>query len=76
VLPVERSLKRLGFLPSRPGTYKLVVSWSPYTTQYSSCDEVPHLEAAGSRDEPFVTVTSAPIEIRIAGESTPESQAK
>jgi hypothetical protein len=76
VVPVERSLKHLGLLPSRPGTYKLVVSWSPYTTQDSSCDEVPHFDAAGSREEPFVTVTSAPIEIRIAGESTPESQAK
>jgi hypothetical protein len=68
VIPLERSLKHLGLLPTRPGTYKVVVSWSPYTTQYSSCDDVPRFDAAAPREQPFVTVTSAPLTIHITGE--------
>jgi hypothetical protein len=66
---LEMSLGRLGLLPRKPGTYKIVVRWSPYTTQYSSCEEVPRWRPDAPQEKPFVTVTSTPVTIHIAGEA-------
>jgi hypothetical protein len=67
VLPLERSLKHVGLLPDLPGTYKIIVSWSPYTTRYSSCEAVPAWNAPDPKEEPFTTVFSPSLEIEIAG---------
>jgi hypothetical protein len=32
IVPLERSLKRKGWLPNRPGTYMIVVTWAPSTS--------------------------------------------
>jgi hypothetical protein len=70
VLSLDTSLQGLLLLPNRPGTYKLYVSWSPYTSQYSSCDKV-QPDPGASPEKPFVTVTSAPLMIHITGTPPP-----
>jgi hypothetical protein len=68
VLTIDRSAKAYGLLPSRPGTYKLVVTWSPYKTKYGSCEDVPPYNPKAPTERPFVTVSSVPLTIHITGE--------
>lgn len=58
--PVER------LLPTLPGTYRLMVTWSPYPASDPPCDS---LRATSDSLEPrsFVTVSSVPITIHITG---------
>jgi hypothetical protein len=68
VLALDRSAKAYGLLPKRPGTYTLVVTWSPYKTKYASCNDVPRYDPAVPSEQPFVTVSSLPLTIRVVGE--------
>jgi hypothetical protein len=54
-------------LPKRPGTYTLVVTWSPYKTKYASCNDVPRYDPAVPSEQPFVTVSSLPLTIHVVG---------
>ncbi len=75
VLPLEASAKRLNLLPREPGTYRLLVSWSPYLQSDPACSaEIhidPNLQSADQlpppppTPKPFTTVTSAPVLIEI-----------
>jgi hypothetical protein len=51
-------------IPTQPGTYRLIVSWSPYAASEPGCDN----SSGTSRSEepqPFVTVSSVPITIHV-----------
>lgn len=65
-LPLERSLKLYDLLPNVPGTYQLVVQWTPYLSHASSCDH-----ASPQDSEPYATAVSNPVVIRIAGVPSP-----
>jgi hypothetical protein len=67
VLASDRSAKAYGLLPTRPGTYTLVVTWSPYRTKYASCNDVPRYDPAVPGEQPFVTVSSLPWTIHVVG---------
>lgn len=67
---VEKSLRTLGLLPTRPGEYKIIVRWSPYTAKNASCDafsaSAPSQKSGNLKPEqPYVTVTSTPLYIRV-----------
>ena len=69
-MPTEEQLSSEGLLPTKPGTYRIFVTWSPYTSRYATCDEVPNDSVTpGKREDSFVTVSSTPITIRIVGTS-------
>jgi hypothetical protein len=67
VLALDRSAKAYGLLPTQPGTYTLVVTWSPYKTKYASCNDMPPFDPAVPGEQPFVTVSSLPLTIHIVG---------
>lgn len=65
VYPLEISANRKQkLLPTKPGTYRLVVSWSPYPVSDPPCSQ-----SRGVSDSevfrPFVTVFSVPITIHV-----------
>jgi hypothetical protein len=67
---VERSLRKLGLLPTRPGEYEIIIRWRPYTTKYGSCDATltndPSQKSGNQKpEEPYVTVSSMPLYIRV-----------
>jgi len=66
----EKSLNRVRLLPREPGTYKITVTWSPYTEDISTCQD--YLTAAAGPapklPSPFVFATSNPVFIRIEGD--------
>jgi hypothetical protein len=66
VIPSDKSLKALGLLPRRPGTYQLMVAWSPYRTNLSSCDSVSNNNAV-QLEKPFVTAKSQTLTIHVVG---------
>jgi len=70
---LDRNLRRIGLLPPNPGTYKIVAIWKPYTTRYSTCDAVPR-ELPSDLEQPFVTATSGPVYVDIAGVNSSNSR--
>jgi hypothetical protein len=74
VVPKEEPLSFTGLLPTKPGTYRILVKWSPYrSASGASCEEVQRdpdsfrdtgADTAGKL-APFVTVSSTPITIHI-----------
>jgi len=66
----EKSLHWVRLLPREPGTYKITVTWSPYTKDVPSC--VPYLITTigppPKKPAPYVSVTSNPVFIKIEGE--------
>ena len=66
VIPLDRSLREFGLLPTRPGTYHLSVTWSPYHSRFSECPS--HL--SDPPEQPFVTVVSNAITILVEGKPT------
>jgi len=67
VLPVDRSLRDFGLLPTRPGTYQISVTWSPYHALFSDC----LMERPPAPERSFVTVTSRPVTITVVGDTRP-----
>ncbi len=65
VVPLERSLREFGLLPTRPGTYQLSVTWSPY---HSSSVECPNAKP-DPPEQPFVTARSNTVTISVAGDA-------
>jgi hypothetical protein len=60
-VPEETQLSSLGLLPDRPGVYRIYATWSPYTSDATSCEP-----ASGSKPyAPLVTVISTPLILRI-----------
>jgi hypothetical protein len=53
-------------LPTLPGTYRLTVAWSPYTASDPPCDNL-RVTSDSQELQSFVTVSSVPITIHIAG---------
>lgn len=64
VIPLNRSLLEYGLLPTRPGTYQLSVTWSPYHSRFSTCPD----QRPEKPEQPFVTVTSNTTTITVVGE--------
>lgn len=67
VIPLERSLREFGLLPTRPGAYQLSVRWSPYHSRFSTCPN----RRSEQPEQPFVTVTSNTVTITVVGRSIP-----
>ena len=76
LLPLEASAKRLNLLPQKPGTYRIVVSWSPFLQGDPACNAEIHIDPSfQSTDQlptspppaprPFTTVFSNPVLIQI-----------
>lgn len=67
---MEKSLRQLGLLPDKPGTYKIVVTWSPYTTDIQTCNAVPRFDPAAPPEKPFVSVMSTPVFLQVEDDSS------
>jgi hypothetical protein len=65
---IEKTLRKAGLLPSTPGTYKVTVTWSPFTTDITDCMAAPHFNPAAPPEMPYVSVTSNPVVLQITGE--------
>ncbi len=72
VIPLDRSLRDYGLLPTRPGTYQLSVTWSPYHSRYSTCPS----GLPDKPEQPFVTVTSNEVTITVVGDPPPTALPK
>jgi hypothetical protein len=70
-IQVEQSLRQLGLLPSKTGTYKITVTWSPYTSDILSCDAVPRSDPRAPPEKPFISVPSNAIFLQISGGPSP-----
>jgi TPR repeat protein len=72
VYPLERSSRQVGLLPDKPGAYRIIVTWSPYSETDPSCSQ-----SRGVSDrrniQPLVTVSSEPITIHITGAPVAEA---
>jgi hypothetical protein len=66
-MQIEKSLRRVGQLPSNPGTYKITVTWDSYTTGSPTCKV--GFDPSAIPEKPYVSVTSNPISIEIKGGS-------
>jgi len=64
---MEKSLDQLGLLPTKPGVYRIVVTWSPYTRTAMPCQAVPDFDPKGPSAKPFVSVTSNPVVLTVTG---------
>src|SRR5579864_2740794 len=64
---IERNLRLFGLQPRIPGTYKITVNWSPYTTDIKNCDSVSSSGPAAQQEKPYVSVMSNPIFLEIVG---------
>jgi len=67
VYPLERSAKRLGLLPTQPGTYRITVTWSPYLQSDPPCSVFVHSVDRVRSIQTLTTVSSAPLTISITG---------
>jgi hypothetical protein len=67
VIPLDRSLRDFGLLPTRPGAYQLSVTWSPYYSRMAACPRT----LPDPPEQPFVTVTSNPVTITVVGAPPP-----
>lgn len=66
VIPLERSLRDFRLLPTRPGTYQLSVTWSPYHSRFSECPD----QRPTPPEQPFVTARSNTVTITIVDKSS------
>ena len=66
IVPIEDTLSQLGSLPSRPGVYRITVSWRVYDTPSSGSDR-----ANLNQQRPYVIVTSAASTLRIMQSEAP-----
>jgi hypothetical protein len=76
---IDKTLRQFRLLPTKPGTYKIIVTWSLYTADVQSCDAVIHLipgappaKPAAEPPEPppakpFVSVTSNSVFLQVVG---------
>jgi hypothetical protein len=72
VVSIERSLAGQGWLPTRPGTYTVVVTWCPIDgTDYKPGPGI----SLASTGKPYATV-QATAAFRILGEETPAAQSR
>lgn len=63
---LERSAKRLGLLPTQPGTYRMFVTWSPFPASDPACNQ--SVTSTNKRTlRPLVTAASVPVTIQITG---------
>jgi hypothetical protein len=67
VIPLDCSLREFGLLPTRPGTYQLSVTWSPYHSRFSACPN----GRPDPPEQPFVTVSSNLVTITVVGDPPP-----
>lgn len=70
VVPEEAQLSSLGLLPDHAGTFRLYVTWSPYTSADETCEDVVSnstLSAGQAAAAPFVTVSSTLLIIHVNG---------
>jgi hypothetical protein len=70
IVPIEDTLMHLGLLPRQPGTYRITVSWSAYKNSGSDTDEAAPASTTTVEQNPFVTVNSVPLMLRIAPQET------
>jgi len=67
---MEKTLHQVGLLPSTPGTYKITVTWSPYTTDLVTCEGAPRFDPTVPPEKPYVSVRSNPVFVQITGRSS------
>jgi hypothetical protein len=68
-VPEEAQLSSLGLLPDHAGAFRIYVTWSPYTSANETCEDLTSDAARSAVHEPiapFVTVSSAPLMIRVS----------
>ncbi|HWF12268.1 MAG TPA: hypothetical protein VG272_00920 [Candidatus Acidoferrales bacterium] len=64
VIPLEFTLREVGLLPDKPGTYSVVVTWAPFGSKVVCLGAIP-IEPVCQFHAPYATVHSASGSFRI-----------